>query len=244
MGNVETQCQGNRCGVECPFKNTEWDVSQGEEHSTSSFVRRHKVLSDPPDFTPADAADGAFEKTPSFTEGAGDGGWGDDALPPLPSDAPPDGPRAPASDGPVSGMPAVLRTPPASARGGKDCSAETSVPPASGGEQHSDGVGSGRTARDWVRDQDQFKHMPVLPEGWIYVRSKNSGEIYYYCLDTGEATFHTPSDLPAGWVAMKSRTTGQTYYWNAQLRVSQFMRPNASDATTPRGIQVPSTIHE
>jgi len=264
MGNFESQCQGNKCGIECPHDKTEWDVSQGQDHSTS-FVRRHQVLSDPPPPSTvaagahADSADSAFEQTPSFTEtGADDGRWGDDPLPdapaaPLPLEAPPEGPpivlQAPSSDGPDAGGHEVPRTPPLTTRPIEEPpssrSAESAVPPVSlpisGGEQPPT---SGRTARDWAKDQGQFQHMPVLPEGWIYVKSKSSGEVYYYCLDTGEATFQAPSDLPLGWVAMKSRTTGQTYYWNAQLQQSQFKRPTAFDSPTPRSIQVPSTIHE
>jgi len=94
-----------------------------------------------------------------------------------------------------------------------------------------------RTASDWARDQEQFAHMPPLPEGWIRVKSRNSGTIYYCCKETGETTFVEPtaakavsknSDLPAGWIEMASRNTGRKYYWNTVLKTSQLEKPTVS----------------
>jgi len=101
--------------------------------------------------------------------------------------------------------------------------------------------GSGRTAQDWAKDQQQFSHLPKLPDGWIRVRSRTTDAVYYCYVETGETTFTEPtgppaskrsggtSDLPAGWVEMVSRTTGRTYFWNSQLQKSQFERPTAVD---------------
>jgi len=91
-----------------------------------------------------------------------------------------------------------------------------------------------RTTADWLADQDQFSHLPPLPQGWIRVRSRTTGAIYYCCTETGETTFEEPterrvpykaSDLPPGWVEMTSRTTGKTYYWNHYTQMSQFEKP-------------------
>lgn len=263
MGNLESQCQGNKCGVECPYDKTEWDESQGQDHYTSSFVRRHQVLSDAPPSDKiagphADWADGEFEKTPSFTKDSINGGWEDGSVPRGPPGAPAAAPEAPedAPEAPERVRPAspqradggaAPRTPPPPSIGiaRLDLPPSAELAPGEGRpELHGPGGGSGRTARDWAKDQEQFRHLPALPEGWIHVKSKSSGEIYFYCLDTGEATFQAPSDLPAGWTSVKSRTTGQTYYWNAQLQTSQFKRPGVSDVTSPRSIRVPATIHE
>lgn len=99
----------------------------------------------------------------------------------------------------------------------------------------------GRTAGDWAQDQHQFSHLPPLPEGWIRVSSKSTGEIYFCHVPTGETTFKEPTgppsralaagssgDLPPGWVEMRSRSSGQVYYWNEELEKSQFERPTAA----------------
>mmetsp|Transcript_20684 Transcript_20684/g.33417 ORF Transcript_20684/g.33417 Transcript_20684/m.33417 type:complete len:260 (+) Transcript_20684:89-868(+) len=97
---------------------------------------------------------------------------------------------------------------------------------------------SGRTAAEWANDQEQFSHLPPLPAGWIRVKSRSTGAIYYCCSETGETTFVEPtanqavtksSDLPSGWVEMVSRSTGRTYYWNSTLQKSQFEKPTMVD---------------
>jgi len=89
-----------------------------------------------------------------------------------------------------------------------------------------------RSVEDWAKDQEQFSHLPPLPEGWIRVRSTTNGSIYYCCKDTLETTFTEPTaprvvdkTLPTGWVQMTSRTTGRLYYWHALSGRSQFERP-------------------
>jgi hypothetical protein len=108
-----------------------------------------------------------------------------------------------------------------------------------------DHQGEARTAGEWVNDQRQFAHLPPLPDGWIRVRSRSSGEIYYCNVTTGDTTFDEPTkpaevpsdvpllvprgeqsaDLAPGWEQMVSRTTGQIYYWNEELDRSQYEKP-------------------
>jgi YHS domain-containing protein len=123
-------------------------------------------------------------------------------------------------------------------------SKDTPVTPRVGANARPRGVNSPRgrrTVADWASDQDQFKHLPALPAGWIRVTSSSTGAIYYCCQETGETTFQEPTDalaarknndLPPGWSAVESRTTGRTYYWNSVLQKSQFEKPVAADGGT------------
>lgn len=77
----------------------------------------------------------------------------------------------------------------------------------------------------WAKRQHQFKELPKLPQGWIRVPSRQSSEIYYVNLSTGEATFDSPLDLPPGWEVVTSKSTGKQYFWHAELQISQFERP-------------------
>lgn len=97
---------------------------------------------------------------------------------------------------------------------------------------------------DWAMKQDQFVHLPMLPIGWIRIKS-SSGRIYYLNTETGATTFNEPprlklaasgvpaspptpplaSNLPLGWEEKTSRSSGKAYFWNAELKVSQFDRP-------------------
>lgn len=111
-----------------------------------------------------------------------------------------------------------------------------------GGQSPGDGAA---TAAEWAEKQDEFAHLPALPEGWIRVRSRSSGEIYFCSLTTGEVTFTQPTQpstqasankvdgLPPGWVTMASRSTGKTYYWNASLQKSQFEKPTETSVPQP-----------
>jgi len=99
----------------------------------------------------------------------------------------------------------------------------------------------GLTTKDWAADQAQFANLPALPPGWIRVRSRTTGSIYYCFIATGETTFEEPkgtvsptegttnspqdSTLPPGWHRMVSRSTGRTYYWNSRLNQAQFEHP-------------------
>jgi len=95
----------------------------------------------------------------------------------------------------------------------------------------------------YFADQAQFAHLPPLPKGWMRVRSKTTGAIYYCQTTTGETTFIEPTsegasrkvessskekvELPPGWHLMVSRSTGRPYYWNSDLNVSQFEHPSS-----------------
>merc|ERR1719440_2267984 len=92
---------------------------------------------------------------------------------------------------------------------------------------------------DWTKSQDQFAHLPPLPEGWIRARSRQTGAIYFACKATGETTYVEPTSdkavkadagtsLPPGWVEKTARSTGRTYYWNTVHQKSQFERPTQS----------------
>lgn len=98
-----------------------------------------------------------------------------------------------------------------------------------------------RSASDWAKDQDQFAHLPPLPEGWIRVKSRTTDQVYFFCQQTGETTFTEPTaamaikndpTLPPGWVEKTSRSTGKTYYWNTIQQRSQFERPTHGGAPT------------
>lgn len=107
--------------------------------------------------------------------------------------------------------------------------------------------GSGSGKPRWWTDQAQFSHLSPLPKGWIRVRSKTTGGIYYCFTETGMTTFIEPTsegppartveerDLPPGWVRMVSRSSGRPYYWNSDLNKSQFEHPSmaASDIVKP-----------
>lgn len=83
------------------------------------------------------------------------------------------------------------------------------------------------TVLDWAVDQAQFADLPQLREGWIRIKSKTTGRLYYLNTISGKTTFTAPVDLPPGWVQMTSRSTGKTYFWNEELQKSQFVHPGA-----------------
>lgn len=94
-------------------------------------------------------------------------------------------------------------------------------------------------------DQEQFKGMPPLPNGWIRVRSKTTGSIYFCYLATGETTYVEPigqgpparstadQELPPGWHQMMSRSNGKPYYWNPDMNKSQFEHPCSTTSDPP-----------
>lgn len=82
------------------------------------------------------------------------------------------------------------------------------------------------TVEDWMNTQDQFSHLPPLPQNWIRIRASN-GSVYYLHLTTGKSSMDMPQELPAGWEKVISRSTGKVYYRNIQLGASQFEPPAA-----------------
>jgi len=84
-----------------------------------------------------------------------------------------------------------------------------------------------KTTTDWLKEQDQFKHLPPLKPGWIRCKSKK-GDMYYFNPKTKESTFNFNDAklvLPAGWTKEVSKSTGKVYYFNARLRKSMFEVP-------------------
>lgn len=51
------------------------------------------------------------------------------------------------------------------------------------------------TVAQWAEAQAQFAHLPVLPPGWIRIRSNSTRSIYYYNLTTNETSFTDPTEL-------------------------------------------------
>lgn len=104
------------------------------------------------------------------------------------------------------------------------------------------GAAGARVPASSHADQAQFVHLPKLPNGWIRVRSKSTGAMYYCYTATGMTTFVEPTsegpplageqetDLPPGWHLMVSRSSGKPYYWNAELNRSQFEHPSTGAA--------------
>jgi len=83
----------------------------------------------------------------------------------------------------------------------------------------------GKTVSQWEKEQEEFAHLPPLAANWLRIKSKSSGEIYFYNKKTQEATFEQP--LPDGWTKEVSKSTGKVYYFNAKKRQSTFERPTA-----------------
>lgn len=209
MGTVALTCNTKRCGVGCPEgENAEFDASLAEGvGAPTSFVRRHPALT-----KATKEGEGAFERTPTFDESQSN--W-QESL----EDSAGLGPIAPPTYTEVGVPPPPPLSPKTSQ--GQSAAGVHSFPERS-------------SAAEWAGKQDQFADLPALPGNWIYVRSRSSGEIYFYNTVTGKTTFTRPtdaeSDLPAGWTAVKSRTTSQTYYWHAATQKSQFKRPTAAAA--------------
>jgi len=84
----------------------------------------------------------------------------------------------------------------------------------------------GKTVNQWEEEQSQFKDQPRLPPGWLRIKSRSSGEIYFFNKATKETTFDVPSEpLPEGWIQQVSKSTGKTYYFHAKSKTSTYDRP-------------------
>jgi len=80
-----------------------------------------------------------------------------------------------------------------------------------------------KTIDQWKLEQDQFKDLPKLPEGWIRIKSRNSNEVYFWDCKKNRPQSEFP--LPAGWTKERSKTTGKVYYFNAKKNKSVFEIP-------------------
>ena len=50
------------------------------------------------------------------------------------------------------------------------------------------------TKEEWIQAQSRlFGHLKPLPQNWIRIKSKSSGQIYFYNSATGESTFDEPT---------------------------------------------------
>jgi len=184
----------------------------------STLVDTHDQVVENP-AGPSDA-----ECTTDFADGNAGRSWDDGGDNMMDTIAPP--PAPPAKDD-------LANSPPASeAAGNPKVSPRPLQSPGRSDDGSAKGSMSGKTALEWASEQEQFSHLPTLPQGWIRVKSASTGRVYYFNMVTGKTTFTEPTDLPTGWVQIKSRSTGQPYYWNAQLKKSQFERPVADPVNT------------
>merc|ERR1719498_1085673 len=51
------------------------------------------------------------------------------------------------------------------------------------------GTGENQGKKAAWTSQEEFAHLPPLPDGWVRVRSRTTGAIYFYNTTTGETTF-------------------------------------------------------
>jgi len=109
---------------------------------------------------------------------------------------------------------------------GTTAKAETDIPKASTAtsEKSSDAW----TVQDWLKNQQEFSHLPALQPGWIRIKSKK-GQTYCLNVETGKTAATAPlaeaAALPDGWTQVTSKSSGKSYYWNAKLAKSQYDRP-------------------
>jgi len=82
----------------------------------------------------------------------------------------------------------------------------------------------GKTVREWKAEQTTlFPNEKPLAKPWIRIRSRSSGQIYFFNADTAESTFDMP--LPEGWTQQTSKSTGKIYYFHTATGRSMFERP-------------------
>jgi len=67
------------------------------------------------------------------------------------------------------------------------------------------------TKEGWIKHQKAFfGNLPPLPTGWIRIRSKSSGNVYYYNVDTGQSTPNAPPGTlgSGGKISIKRKWAG------------------------------------
>jgi len=86
---------------------------------------------------------------------------------------------------------------------------------------------NGKTVNEWRAEQEAlFPNERPLPTPWIRIRSRGSGQVYFFNTKTAESTFDMPeAPLPQGWTKQVSKSTGMAYYWHAASGKSMFERP-------------------
>lgn len=88
-------------------------------------------------------------------------------------------------------------------------------------------VEGGKNAGEWRDEQSQFAHLPQPPKGWIRVKSRSDGVVYFFHPSTKKSQFDMP--LPAGWSKQVSKSSGKSYFFNAAKRKSMFDMPTDAD---------------
>jgi len=230
MGNAPALCRSECC---CEEEKSEVDMNVASYSASTSYINKHASNSRMLDLA---------EQVSSLPTQSADWGGQDGAKTPIWSE--------PESNHP---LPHVGQHDP-SRTGGRSTppQSQTSLfgaatpeqgmlasPPMQSSEEHRDQTPQsvGRTAADWLLEQNQFADLATLPEGWIRAKSRSNDEVYYCCVETGETTFVEPTaaqavnknaPLPDGWVEMQSRSNGKIYFWNTLTETSQFEKPVAS----------------
>jgi len=83
-----------------------------------------------------------------------------------------------------------------------------------------------KTVADWEEKQrEEFANETPLPRGWLRIKSRSSGAVYFFNKETQESSFDMP--LPEGWSKQVSKSTGKTYYYHAGRNKSTFVLPTA-----------------
>jgi len=105
--------------------------------------------------------------------------------------------------------------------------ADAEVPPTSA--KSSTAQVQGKTISQWEAEQASlFPGERELPPGWLRIKSRSNGKVYFYNKRTQEATYDFPEwPLPKGWTKQVSKSTGKTYYFHAERKESTFTRPKA-----------------
>jgi len=83
--------------------------------------------------------------------------------------------------------------------------------------------GGEKTIEEWKESQHLFKDLPKLPDGWLYIKSRSKGNVYYWDVRNQKPSYERP--LPPGWTKEKSKTSGKVYYFNAKKRKSVYEFP-------------------
>ncbi|CAE7447854.1 unnamed protein product, partial [Symbiodinium natans] len=53
----------------------------------------------------------------------------------------------------------------------------------------------GKTVREWEAEQNEFSNQPTLPSGWLRIKSRTTGEVYYFNKITQKSQFEMPKKV-------------------------------------------------
>lgn len=117
----------------------------------------------------------------------------------------------------------TFREPSAAALGPAQMLAPTGSVVVQGGGGDQQQVG-GRSVAEWKAEQFHlFGHLPKLPMDWIRIKSRSSGEVYFWNTKTQTPQYDHP--LPEGWTKQRSKSSGKVYYFNSEKRQSVYVPP-------------------